>query len=529
MRALEEVAHLLIDLGRNVIRIIDGAAAPAHVAERIALLLAILDGAQVGRKAVFRQHRAGDLGGVLNIGGRARGGRTEDQFLGGAAAHGKDQTGKQLVAGVHALVVFLRGHGMATGAAAGQDGDLVHALDVLERPRGQGVAALVVGGDLLLVLGDDLALAPWPAHHAVGGLFQRVVSNDVAADAGGEQGGLVKHIGQVRTGHAGGALGQLRHIDLFCQRLVLGVHAQNLLAAGQIRVGDRNLAVETARAQQCRVQDIGAVGGRDKDDALAVAESVHLHQQLVQGLLALIVPAAGTGTALAAHGVDLVHEDDARAVLLGLLEQVTHAGGTDTDEHLHEVRTGDGIKRHAGLARNGAGQQGLTGTRRAIKQHATRNLRAQVVVARRILQEVLDFLQLIHGLIGAGNILEGIGRHILGQLLGLGAADAEHAAGALLHAGHEPEQQAEEDDHRQQEAEHRAQERFLGDVGLVLLRTRILDRVKDLLGGARGILRHDLFNALALFYRDFILELDAQALLAVINFYLVNVFILQLF
>ena len=151
------------------------------------------------------------------------------------------------------------------------------------------------------------------------------------------------------------------------------------------------------------------------------------------------------------------------------------------------------------------------------------------MVARRILQEVLDFLQLIHGLIGAGNILEGIGRHILGQFLGLGAADAEHAASTLLHAGHEPEQQAEEDDHRQQEAEHRAQEGFLGDVGLVLLRTRILDRVKDLLGGARGVLRHDLFNALALFYRDFILELDAQALLAVINFYLVNVFILQLF
>jgi hypothetical protein len=35
--------------------------------------------------------------------------------------------------------------------------------------------------------------------------------------------------------------------------------------------------------------------------------------------------------------VDLVHEDDAGRVLLGLLEEVADAAGADTDEHLDEV------------------------------------------------------------------------------------------------------------------------------------------------------------------------------------------------
>ena len=135
MRALEQVAHLLINLGCNLIRVIDGAAA-THLAEGVTLFLAVLHGAQVRREAILGEHGASDLGGVFDI-GRSTGGRcTEDQLLGCAAAHGKDQAGEKLVAGVHALVIFLRGHGVAAGTATGQDGDLVDPLDVFECPRG---------------------------------------------------------------------------------------------------------------------------------------------------------------------------------------------------------------------------------------------------------------------------------------------------------------------------------------------------------------------------------------------------------
>ena len=41
--------------------------------------------------------------------------------------------------------------------------------------------------------------------------------------------------------------------------------------------------------------------------------------------------------AVATDRVDFVDEDDARRVLLGLVEHVAHAAGADTDEHLDEI------------------------------------------------------------------------------------------------------------------------------------------------------------------------------------------------
>ena len=102
-----------------------------------------------------------------------------------------------------------------------------------------------------------------------------------------------------------------------------------------------DLAVEPARAQERRVEDVGAVGGGHHDHVRVRVEAVHLDQDLVEGLLALVVRAAQAGAALATDRVDLVDEHDARRVALGLLEQVAHARGADADEHLDELRAGD--------------------------------------------------------------------------------------------------------------------------------------------------------------------------------------------
>ena len=51
--------------------------------------------------------------------------------------------------------------------------------------------------------------------------------------------------------------------------------------------------------------------------------------------------------ALAADGIDLVDEDDARSVFAGLLEQVSYSPGTDPDEHLDKVRTYQHTQIHA--------------------------------------------------------------------------------------------------------------------------------------------------------------------------------------
>ena len=116
---------------------------------------------------------------------------------------------------------------------------------------------------------------------------------------------------------------------------------ENALAALHVRTVDHDAAVETAGTQQRRIEDIRAVGGGHQDDAFVALEAVHLDQQLVQRLLPLVVPPAQAGATVTAHGVYLVDEDDARRVLLALLEQVADAAGADADEHLDEVRAAD--------------------------------------------------------------------------------------------------------------------------------------------------------------------------------------------
>src|SRR5262249_34717836 len=87
-----------------------------------------------------------------------------------------------------------------------------------------------------------------------------------------------------------------------------------------------------------RIEDLRSVGGADEHDARALVEAVQLHEELVQGLLLLVVTAHQAGGAAgAAERVQLVDEDDARRLRPGLLEQVADACGADADEHLHEL------------------------------------------------------------------------------------------------------------------------------------------------------------------------------------------------
>ena len=114
-------------------------------------------------------------------------------------------------------------------------------------------------------------------------------------------------------------------VDVRRQRHLADVDLEDALAADDVGIRHDDLAVETAGTQQRRVEHVGAVGRGDEDDALVRLEAVHLDEQLVQRLLALVVAAAEAGAAMAADRVDFVDEDDARRVLLRLLEHVADA------------------------------------------------------------------------------------------------------------------------------------------------------------------------------------------------------------
>ena len=178
-------------------------------------------------------------------------------------------------------------------------------------------------------------------------------------------------------------------------------------------------------------------------------ETVHLDQQLVQRLFALIVAAAEAGAAMAADRVDFVDEDDAGCVLLGLVEHVAHAARADTDEHLDEVRAGNGEERHIGLTGDRAGKQRLAGSGRADQKHAARNLTAEPLELLRIAQEFDDLFQIFLGLVDAGDVLERDPAMRLGEKFGLRLAEAHGAARARLHLPHEEDPDAEDQEHRE--------------------------------------------------------------------------------
>src|SRR6266568_5190600 len=199
-------------------------------------------------------------------------------------------------------------------------------------------------------------------------------------------------------------------------------------AAG-VAVGavDDDLTVEAARAQQCGLEDVRPVRRGDQDDVVLHLEAVHLDEQLVQRLLALVVPAAEPRAAMAADGV----------------------------EHLDEVGARDAEERDASFARDGAREQCLTGARWAVEENALRDPRAERLELLRVLEELLDLLQLLDRLVHPGHVLEAdlrrVGRHPLRARL----PEAHHLRAAALHLVHEEDPEAEQEHERQQAREDR--------------------------------------------------------------------------
>jgi hypothetical protein len=229
------------------------------------------------------------------------------------------------------------------------------------------------------------------------------------------------------------------------------VHLEDLAAVVELGERDDDLAVEPARTQQGRVEDVGPVGRCHHHDAGGDLEPVHLGEHLVERLLPLVVATAETGAALAADGVDLVDEDDGPAHLAGGLEQVAHPAGADADEHLHEVRAGDRQERHARLAGDGPGDEGLAGAGRPDQQHALGDAGADLGEPLRVLQEVDDLGDVLLDALVAGHVGEGRARTFRRVGLGLAAADGHDAAHLALGPALHPHEEADEQGHRQQQ------------------------------------------------------------------------------
>lgn len=315
--------------------------------------------------------------------------------------------------------------------------------------------------------------------------------------ARGEQRGLVEHVGEICAGETGGLAGDDFEVDALREGLALAVYLEDLLSALEVGRVHADLTVEATGAQKRGVEDVGTVGRRDHDDVRVRVEAVHLDQHLVEGLLALIVAAAHTGAAVTADGVDLVDEDDGGRILLGLAEEVAHARGADADEHLDEVGTGDGVERGACLAGDGAGEERLAGSGRAVQQHALRDAGADGLELRGVLEELLDLMEFFDGLVGTGDIGEGDRGGLLVDELGLGLAELHDLAAATLHGRQEPPEQQAEQHQRKKEREEAVEPGRTGN-GVVeaVLRSRLVDRADHLVGAGVDVVELHVLRAL---------------------------------
>ena len=94
-----------------------------------------------------------------------------------------------------------------------------------------------------------------------------------------------------------------------------------------------HLSVKPTGTQESIVQNVSAVGGSNDNDACVALKPIHLCEQLVQCLLALIVATANSSSTRAADCINFIHENNAWGILLGLqTPQVTlhtsNAAGT---------------------------------------------------------------------------------------------------------------------------------------------------------------------------------------------------------
>ena len=151
---------------------------------------------------------------------------------------------------------------------------------------------------------------------------------------------------------------------------------------------------------------------------------------------------------MAADRIDLVDEHDGRRLRHRLAEQVPHATGPDTDEHLDEVRSRQAQERHTGLARDGPCEQRLAGARGADEQHPLRDACPETLEAGGVTQVVDDLPQLTDRLVGPRDVSEG---HLAGPIAARRARPTEpQRLATSLHLQHEPDEDPDDQERREQ-------------------------------------------------------------------------------
>ena len=281
----------------------------------------VADRPEVGAQPELDDHAGGERSGSAQIVGSTGGALSEHDELGSPAAEPDCQRVGEVALGKQVSLCERELFGDAQGHAGGEDRHLGDGVRGGGQCGDQCVACLVHGNSVPLFGQQDVRAVPTPDQDAIPSVAEVLRGNHGPVMADGENGRLVQQVREVGAGESGGsARGDIKD-DVRAELLPAGMDGQDRSALGVGGQGDGDLTVEPARAQQGRIKGLRPVGGGQDDDIVVVVEAVHLGQELVQGLLPLVVATEALPPA-ATDGVDLVDEDDGPAALAGISEQI---------------------------------------------------------------------------------------------------------------------------------------------------------------------------------------------------------------
>ena len=399
---------------------------------------AAVGGLGVPAHAPLRDHHRGDPVGGLEVVRRAARHLVEQDLLGGAAAHQRDQPGAE-VGLRRQVVVLLAADRHAERLAVGEQRDLLDLPLVAMDLAADGVADLVGGDDRALPFVHRPPPRRSDGHLQPAGM-EVLGLERLGAAAGREDRGLVQEVGEHRAGEPVRLAGDLLEVGRDAQRLVPRMDVEDLPTALHVRHADVDLPVEAAGPQHRRIEDVDPVRRGDDDHVVGRREPVELDQQLVQRLLAFLV--AVRAAARLSDGVELVEEDDPAAQLPGLGEEIADPLRADADVFLDELRARRVVERDAGFGRDPASEHRLAGARRPPQQDPARDPGAEPAEAVRRAQELDRLGQLELGLVAAGDVVEGdaadrravaVGDDVLGGVGRIRRQDRRELRGAVAH------------------------------------------------------------------------------------------------
>src|ERR1700722_5820241 len=157
--------------------------------------------------------------------------------------------------------------------------------------------------------------------------------------------------------------GDLAEINVLRQRHSTGVNSQDLQTGLTVGNANFDLAVETARAAERGVENLGDVGGADDDDLAASHKAIHQAKKLGHDPL---FDFACNFSALGSYSIDFVDKEDGGRMPRSFLENLAQLGLALAVKLPHDLGTVEVNEVHPALGSDCACQQSFSRAWRAI-------------------------------------------------------------------------------------------------------------------------------------------------------------------